>query len=127
MNLTDDAMQVRDWFEAEPWRTSRQLLERLQAECPGRYPDKLLRTLQRRVKVWRHEKVHDLVFGPYGSKTMKPESPTTPAVDSRLAAARLLAVAATSRLSTAPEAPDLPPRLGPPAPQTSRSHVAGEH
>ena len=96
-----------DWFEAEPWRTSRQLLERLQAECPGRYPDTLLRTLQRRVKVWRHEKVHDLVFGPYGSDAMKSESPTTTAVDSRLAAARLLAVAATSRLPTAPEAPDL--------------------
>ena len=31
----------------------------------GRYPDKLLRTLQRRVKDRRRESVHDLVFGPY--------------------------------------------------------------
>jgi hypothetical protein len=28
-------MQVRDWFEAEPWRTSRELFERLQCEQPG--------------------------------------------------------------------------------------------
>src|SRR6476660_8480154 len=41
--------QLREWFAAEPWRTSRELLERLQSECPGVYPDKLLRTLQRRV------------------------------------------------------------------------------
>ena len=60
--LADVTDRLRDWFEAEPWRTSRQLLERLQGECPGPYPDKLLRTLQRRVKVWRHEKVHDLVW-----------------------------------------------------------------
>ena len=51
------------WFEAEPWRTSRELLERLQAEQPNSYPDKLLRTLQRRVKVWRQEQAHRLVFG----------------------------------------------------------------
>ena len=101
--LVDVTDQLRDWFDAEPWRTSRQLLERLQAEHPGRYPDKLLRTLQRRVKVWRHERVHDLVVGPYGVDAARPEAATTTAVDSRLAAARLLAVAATSRLSTAPE------------------------
>lgn len=111
--LADVTDRLRDWFEAEPWQTSRQLLERLQADCPGRYPDKLLRTLQRRVKDWRRERVHDLVFGPYGSEAMEPESSTTAAVDSRLAAARLLAVAASSRRSTAPEAPEPQPRLGP--------------
>ena len=101
--LADVTDRLRDWFDAEPWRTSRQLLERLQAEYPGRYPDKLLRTLQRRVKVWRRERVHDLVFGPYGSEAMEPDSPTTAAADSRLAAARLLTVAATSRPSAAPD------------------------
>ena len=55
--------QVREWFDAEPWRTSRELLERLQQEQPDAYPDKLLRTLQRRVKVWRRENAHQLVFG----------------------------------------------------------------
>ena len=55
--------QLRDWFEAEPWSTSRQLLEKLQAAHPGEYPDNLPRTLQRRVKVWRREKATEMVFG----------------------------------------------------------------
>jgi hypothetical protein len=42
--------ELRGWFEAEPWHTSRELLERLQAQCPGGYPDGQLRTLQRRLK-----------------------------------------------------------------------------
>lgn len=48
--------QLRAWFDEEPWRTGRELLERLQAEHPGQYPDHLLRTLQRRLKIWRKEK-----------------------------------------------------------------------
>jgi len=55
--------QVREWFEAEPWRTSRELFERLQAERPGIYPDGQRRTLQRRLKLWRREVAHTLVFG----------------------------------------------------------------
>jgi len=55
--------QLRAWFEAEPWSTSRQLLEKLQAANPGEYPDNLLRTLQRRVKVWRREKATAMVLG----------------------------------------------------------------
>jgi hypothetical protein len=39
---------LREWFEAEPWHTSREFLERLQAEHPGLYTDGRLRTLQRR-------------------------------------------------------------------------------
>lgn len=54
---------MRDWFEAEPWRTSRELFERLQTEQPGIFPDGQLRTLQRRLKEWRREKAHDMVFG----------------------------------------------------------------
>ena len=30
---------------------------------PGEYPDGLLRTVQRRVKVWRREKATAMVFG----------------------------------------------------------------
>ncbi len=41
---------LREWFEAESWRTSRELLERLQEAHPGLFPDGQLRTLQRRVK-----------------------------------------------------------------------------
>ncbi|MGX5832013.1 hypothetical protein [Mesorhizobium sp. 43Arga] len=44
-------------------RTSRELLERLQAEYPEKYPDLLLRTLQRRMKICRKEKAHAMVFG----------------------------------------------------------------
>ena len=58
--------QLYAWFEAEPWHTSRQLLERLQAAHPGEYPDGLLRTVQRRVKVWRKEKATAIVFGELG-------------------------------------------------------------
>jgi hypothetical protein len=54
---------VRDWFEAEPWRTSRELFERLQQAQPGVFPDGQLRTLQRRVKAWRSELAHQMVFG----------------------------------------------------------------
>ena len=55
--------ELRGWFEAEPWHTSRELLERLQAQCPGVYPDGQLRTLQRRLKDWRREAAHQMVFG----------------------------------------------------------------
>jgi hypothetical protein len=54
---------LREWFEAEPWHTSRQLLERLQDQHPGIYPNGLLRTLQRRLKVWRREAALRMVFG----------------------------------------------------------------
>jgi hypothetical protein len=55
--------QVREWFEAEPWRTSRELLERLQAEQPGVFPDGQLRTLRRRLKEWRCALAHKMMFG----------------------------------------------------------------
>jgi hypothetical protein len=60
--------ELRGWFEAEPWRTSRELLERLQIGHPGVYPDGQLRTLQRRLKEWRREAAHRMVFG-----TMTPD------------------------------------------------------
>jgi hypothetical protein len=61
--LVEVTTELRAWFEVEPWRTARQLLEKLQENRPGVYPEKLLRTLQRRVKVWRRERANDLVFG----------------------------------------------------------------
>jgi hypothetical protein len=54
---------VREWFESEPWRASRELFERLQQVQPGVFPDGQLRTLQRRVKAWRSELAHQMVFG----------------------------------------------------------------
>ena len=41
---------VRAWLDAEPDRTAKELLVRLQGEHPGMFPAAQLRTLQRRVK-----------------------------------------------------------------------------
>ncbi len=54
--------QLKGWFEEEPWRSGRDLLDKLQAEQPGIYPDGLLRTVQRRLKIWRSEQARTLVF-----------------------------------------------------------------
>jgi hypothetical protein len=64
--LIQATADLRKWFEAEPWRTGSELLARLQAEYPGAYPDKLLRTLQRRLKTWRCEQANALLFGSFG-------------------------------------------------------------
>jgi len=60
--LIDVTEQLKRWFEEEPWRTGRELLEKLQTELPGDYPDGLLRTVQRRLKIWRSEQACALVF-----------------------------------------------------------------
>ena len=64
--------RVREWFEAEPWRTSRELFERLQKDQPEVFPDGQLRTLQRRLKGWRRDLAHKMVFGgaEVGGKTL---------------------------------------------------------
>ncbi len=62
--------KLHEWFEAEPWRTARELLERLQDEQPGTYPVGLLRTMQRRLKDWRRDKAHELVFGATPTETV---------------------------------------------------------
>jgi hypothetical protein len=49
------AAEVRGWFEVEPWRTGRELFERLQAAYPGHFPEGQIRTLQRRLKDWHRE------------------------------------------------------------------------
>ncbi len=54
---------LREWFEAEPWRSSGELLARLRAAHPGTFTAGQIRTLQRRVKGWRSEAAHKLVFG----------------------------------------------------------------
>lgn len=51
--------ELRAWFEEEPWRVGRELLERLQVE----HPNVLLRTIQRRLKIWRAERAYEMVFG----------------------------------------------------------------
>lgn len=49
-------------LQDQPDRTAAQLLERLQVDYLGQFPDRLLRTLQRRIKVWRRAEARKLVF-----------------------------------------------------------------
>ena len=74
--LVEVTAQLRAWFDADPSRTGCELLERLQVEHPGCYPDHLLRTLQRRLKVWRGEMARALVFGSAGSPPLDPVQAT---------------------------------------------------
>jgi hypothetical protein len=60
--LVEVTEKLKLWFDAEPRLTARELLERLQAELPKKYPDGLLRTVQRRLKVWRAANAHAVVF-----------------------------------------------------------------
>ncbi len=45
--------EVGAWLAAAPERTAKSLFVALQQRYPGRFPDVQLRTLQRRVQVWR--------------------------------------------------------------------------
>ena len=51
--------QVKSWLDETPYLATTILLERLQAEHPGKYPDNKLRTLQRRVKAWRLKQIEE--------------------------------------------------------------------
>ena len=55
--------QIESWFAAEPWRTGREFLDRLQVEYPDVYREGHLRTLQRRLKVLRRQAAQSLVLG----------------------------------------------------------------
>jgi len=54
---------LRTWFEAEPWRTSHELLDRLMTDHPDGFKAGQIRTLQRRIKNWRSDAAHKFVFG----------------------------------------------------------------
>ena len=51
-----------EWIEADPSLTAKALFKRLQSVSSVPFPEYQLRTLQRRVKVWRRDKVHELLF-----------------------------------------------------------------
>ena len=57
---------LKAWFDEDPSQTGRELLGRLQAAHPDDYPDGLIRTVQRRVKIWRGDMARALVFGVNG-------------------------------------------------------------
>jgi hypothetical protein len=75
--------ELRSWFEADPASTGRQLLDRLQAEYPHHYPDGLVRTVQRRLKIWRSELAHALVFGRDRAVDTSPNVHTPTQIDLR--------------------------------------------
>ena len=61
--LADVTHDLKACFEEDPSKTGRELLSRLQATYPAaHYPDALLRTVQRRLKIWRSEIAHAQVF-----------------------------------------------------------------
>ena len=49
------------WLQHDPDSTAKSLMERLQHDSPGRFPDVQLRTLQRRIREWRHVMVKSLI------------------------------------------------------------------
>jgi hypothetical protein len=51
------------WLEERPDMEAKEMLKRLQASGYGEFPDGQLRTLQRRVRVWRMRVVQQLVYG----------------------------------------------------------------
>jgi hypothetical protein len=55
--------KICSWLDATPDATGKDLLDRLQEEEPGVFHDGQIRTLQRRLKEWRKDMAHKLVFG----------------------------------------------------------------
>ena len=55
--------ELKAWFDENQSQTGRELLCKLQAAHPDICPDALLRTVQRRLKVWRGDMARALVFG----------------------------------------------------------------
>jgi hypothetical protein len=49
------------WLEDDPESTAKSLMERLHREYPGQFSDGQLRTLQRRIRGWRHIMAQNLV------------------------------------------------------------------
>jgi hypothetical protein len=48
---------------AHPAQNGKDLFRRLQHQYPGIYPNCQLRTLQRRLKEWRNQMAHELIYG----------------------------------------------------------------
>ena len=59
------------WLEEKPDMEAKAMLRRLQASGFGEFPDAQLRTLQRRVQVWRKQIVQQLVYGAESQATQQ--------------------------------------------------------
>ena len=69
--------KVLIWLETEPTRTAKEFLARLRGDGSGPIQEAQLRTLQRRVNVWRRAAAQRLVFAPPPRLPLGPE-PTAP-------------------------------------------------
>jgi hypothetical protein len=65
--------QVQQWLNEQPDANAKDLFLRLQASMPGAFPPGQLRTLQRRVKMWRSEIARQLVLGPESESVLESE------------------------------------------------------
>ena len=85
------------WLEERPDLEAKEMLKRLQATGYGTFADGQLRTLQRRVRVWRTSIARELVYGPDtgGSVTESGELPAT--TDRQTAGFLTVGVSATSQ------------------------------
>ena len=57
------------WLQEKPDMEAKEMLKKLQGSGYGEFPDSQLRTLQRRVRVWRMRIVQQLVYGAEASTT----------------------------------------------------------
>jgi hypothetical protein len=55
--------EILVWLQADPDSTAKSLMERLHQVYPGRFAEGQLRTLQRRIREWRHVMARSLVHG----------------------------------------------------------------
>ena len=54
--------EMHQWLEEHPDQTAKELLIEFQARYPGTYRHSHLRTLRRRVQVWRRDAIRRLIF-----------------------------------------------------------------
>ena len=59
--FVDHWPEMLQWLEARPDQTAKELLIEFQARYPGIYDATHLRTLRRRVSVWRREAIQRLI------------------------------------------------------------------
>ncbi len=63
-SVADAWSVIEGWLIAEPGVSANELMDRLARMIPDAYAKKAqLRTLQRRVKAWRVERVREMVLG----------------------------------------------------------------
>jgi hypothetical protein len=71
--------EMLEHLESDPGQTALELLIEFKVRYPDRYTSRHLRTLQRRLKVWRRGKVQELICEMQGFKRdVSTESPSVP-------------------------------------------------